>query len=93
MSIRKARILPLVAALAAATMLAAGCTSSSSATEGPSGSSAPAASGSSAASDAPAEIRGAWQRISKSFGRGKRAREEPADPAAAPAKAAHTEGN
>ncbi len=43
--------------------------------------------------DAPAEIRGAWQRISKSFGRGKRAREEPVDSAAAPAKAAHTEGN
>lgn len=63
MSIRKARILPLVAALAAATMLAAGCTSSSSATEGPSGSSAPAASGSSAASDAPAEIRIAYQAI------------------------------
>ncbi len=40
--------------------------------------------------DVPAEIRGAWQRISNSLGRAKRAREEPAAPAA---KAAHVEGN
>lgn len=60
MSIRKARILPLAAALAAASIVAAGCSSSSSATGGASGSASSAAS---AESGVPSEIRIAYQGI------------------------------
>lgn len=55
MSIPKARILPLAAALTAATMLAAGCSTGSSATE--------AATGSASGGSAPSEIRIAYQAI------------------------------
>ncbi len=65
MSIRQARILPLVAALAAATMLAAACSSSSSATSESSGSTAAASTAASgdASAAAPSEIRIAYQAI------------------------------